>query len=866
MEITSLANHTPMMQQYLSIKAAHQDCLLFYRMGDFYELFFDDAIKASQILDIALTKRGKHIEQDIPMCGVPYHASDYYLPKLIKAGHKVAICEQLETPEQAKKRGYKEVVKRAVVRIITPGTLTEENLLESTSSNFLVSIVQQEGKIAIAWLDISTRAFYVSRTLPTTLSADLARINPSEILISDKLLSDTEFSANLLEWRGKITSHVSSFFESSKNELKLKSFYNVASLEAFGNFSKSEVAAAGSIIEYISITQKGNVPPLPAPAQLNADNYLIIDTATRRNLELTKTQQGAKAGSLLSIIDKTITSAGARLLCEYLSSPLIDSVTINARLSVIDFFVHYEELRKTIRVILKNAPDLERALSRLLLGRGGPKDFLIIKQALSAAMLISEILTRHPKHPFTDIDANLAKCADLVRVIEEMIKDEVGVYARDGGFIKAGFHPKIDELYNLKTNGKEKLDALRDLYRQQTGVANLKIEYNNVIGYFIEVNSQHAAKLSAEQFTHRQSLATVARYSTLELKTLETSLASASEEILQLELQLYAELASLIANNAVSITMIAQILATIDVSSSLATLAIERQYSRPIVDNSFAFEVKGGRHPVVEAGLDSHSFIANDCNLNNNQRIWLITGPNMAGKSTFLRQNALIALLAHIGSYVPASYAHIGIVDRIFSRVGAADDLASGRSTFMVEMIETATILNQATAKSFVILDEIGRGTATYDGLSIAWSCLEYIHNNIKARTLFATHYHELTSLSNKLLGLKCYTSKVQEWENKVIFLHQIIEGVANRSYGIQVAKLAGLPEPVIQKAQQILKSLESKPKNTISFEEADNLLTFVSNKENTVLSKVEELLEQIDKVSPEEMLELLYQVKALLK
>ncbi|MFV9875006.1 MAG: DNA mismatch repair protein MutS [Rickettsiales endosymbiont of Dermacentor nuttalli] len=860
---------TPMMQQYISIKESYQDCLLFYRMGDFYELFFDDAVMASTVLDIALTKRGKHEDGDIPMCGVPFHACDFYLHKLIKAGFKVAICEQMETPEQAKKRGYKAIVKREVIRIVTPGTILEENLLDSKTSNYLASLTKIDYQFALAWIDISTGEFNSSLTNIESLHSDLARINPKELIISEKLMSILEVKFVLQEWKIVITSYVQSFFEYAKCELKLKNFYNVLTLESFHDFSHAEISACGAIVEYITITQKSNIPKLGVPKKLSSEQFMFIDAATRRNLEMTLTLAGQKNGSLIDVIDKTRTTIGSRLLYQYLSFPLRSANSINSRLAMVEFFAFNNHLCSNIRDILGKINDIERASSRLFLNRGGPRDLLTIREGLIQSFVVAEMLMHYQQElpvVLHDLVKDLCGFEQLINELKDALNDEVPYLTREGGFVKMGYNATIDELQEMQSTREYYLGELREAYRNETGVLNLRIEQNNIIGYYIEVSPQQSSKITAEKFIHKQTLASGVRYITEELKELETKLFTAQDQVLRLELEIFNALVELIGEYAHKLVSLSHALAVIDVMASFAYLAKTNNYIKPVVDESYEFKIIAGRHPVVEANLKNNiavsSFVPNNCDLYEKQRIWLLTGPNMAGKSTFLRQNAIIAILAHIGSFVPSEFAHIGIIDRIFSRVGASDDLATGKSTFMVEMVETATILNQATPRSFVILDEIGRGTSTYDGLAIAWSCLEYIHNKFKCRTLFATHYHELTKLVDNLSSLKCYSMKIKEWQEKIIFLHEVIEGNANRSYGIYVAKLAGIPNLVIMRAEQILKLLESENYNTNLVAFHDKMPLFIQNQ--SVNSKLESFLSTIDvnDLTPKKALEILYKMK----
>jgi len=850
---------TPMMEQYLEIKSRHQDCLLFYRMGDFYELFFEDAAIAAKILNIALTKRGKHDNLDIAMCGVPHHASENYLHKLITEGHKVAICEQLETPQEAKKRGSKSVVRREVVRVITPGTITEDNLLEAREPNYLASIVQNKDEISIAYLDLSTGDICSYNSCFENIIDDLARINPKELLLCDKLYHDQRLSGLILEYKGRFTTQVNSFFEYERCQRSLKNFYQVYLIDSFGDFSNSEISALGAIIEYISITQKGNVPYLLPPKKIALSQFMHIDSSTRRSLELIHNLDGKTEGSLLNILDKTKTSAGSRLLSSYIMAPLVNIGTINQRLDNVEYFYKNHEIRIRAIDILSGIPDLERTLSRINLNRSGPRDLLMIREGLHQAKLLAELLKSYPIDHYHD----LTGYDQLITFIEKAIKDEVPLLSRDGGFIKEGYDQKIDELVNINVNSKAKILELKEEYRQKTGISNLKIEQNNVIGFYIEVTAANANKIT-DDFIFRQNTANYSRYTSLELKNIEYDIMNAKDIVIKLELEIFAKLVEEISKLSHKIIQTAKIIASIDVSSCLASIAKDNNYTRPLVDLSDNFILKNARHPVVEArsSLLNQEFIANNCNLARSQRIWLITGPNMAGKSTFLRQNALIAIMAQMGGFVPAESVHIGVIDRIFSRVGAADDLARGRSTFMVEMVEVATILNQATSKSLVILDEIGRGTATYDGLSIAYSTLEYLNDKIRCRALFATHYHELTVLSEKLDGVKTHSMKIKEWQGKVIFLHQIIEGSINKSYGIHVAKLAGVPLEVIKRSQDMMKMLDS---GNIS-EDNSQLPLFNRYAKPSKLSKISQILDDIDlnDISTEEAFACLEKLKSL--
>ena len=870
------APQTPMMQQYLAVKKEHPDCLLFYRMGDFYELFFEDAVEAAEVLDIALTKRGKHEAQDIPMCGVPFHSYEPYLEKLIRHGFKVAICEQMESPEEAKKRGYKAVVKREVVRIVTPGTLTEEGLLDTKQANYLGALVKQKEDMALAWLDISTGEFNVSPTSPETLASDLSRLSMKELLVSEALYNDPDFAVVWQEWKAILTPYTASLFDYSRAENGLKQCYGVFSLEAFGNFSKSEIAACGALIEYVSLTQKGLMPRLVPPVRMEQSDFMVMDAATRRNLELVTSFSGGRKGSLLHVIDCTITGAGARLLGAYLAAPLASAVAVNDRLENVQFFYDNSHLRQDMRKVLKHVPDMERALSRICLQRGSPRDLTSLRDGLREAIKIAELIEYSGisliPQGITALSNHIGSYDILLEELTKALKHEVGALARDGGFVAAGYHIRIDELRALQENSRQALIQLQEKYRKETGVNNLKVTHNNVLGYFVEVTPQHTKKIPEEVFVHRQTLASAVRYTTEELKTLESDIVNAKDKVLKLELEVFDQLIQSVQAHANAIVVTAQALASLDVAAALAELAVKKKYTRPTVDNSLDFVIKGGRHPVVEDNLHKElasGFIANDCDLSAAQRLWLLTGPNMAGKSTFLRQNALIAILAQIGSFVPADYVHIGMVDRLFSRVGAADDLARGRSTFMVEMVETATILNQATSRSLVILDEIGRGTATFDGLSIAWSVVEHIHHSNQCRALFATHYHELTSLAAKLPHLCCHTMKVREWEGRVVFMHEVVAGAADRSYGIHVARLAGLPASVLSRAEDVLHTLERcETTGKAAKELSGDLPLFSYQREKPATEPKPSVLEEkvkhanVDEMTPKQALDFLYLLK----
>ena len=889
---------TPMMRQYQEIKAANPDSLLFYRMGDFYELFFQDAEIASRALGIVLTRRGKHQGADIPMCGVPVVRADEYLHRLIAAGFRVAVCEQTEDPAEAKKRGAKSVVQRGVTRLITAGTLTEDTLLDAKRNNYLAAIVRARAsspdalpQFALAYLDISTAEFRVMECDRVALAAEIARVEPGEIIVSDALYGDAEI-APWLRTLPVVTPLTRDVFDGATAERRLASYFAVATTESFGTFSRLELTAAAACITYVERTQLGSRPPLSPPAREAAGTTLLIDAATRANLELMRTLSGERRGSLADAIDRTVTVAGARLLAARLAAPLTDPQQIAQRLDAVAFFVANAAERADIRARLAAAPDLARSLARLVLARGGPRDLAAIRDGLAAAAGLARRLV-----PTDAVGAEIAEAVAalaapdgaIIATLGAALADDVPYMQRDGGFVRAGYDAALDETRSLRDESRRVVAALQARYAEETGVRALKVRHNNVLGYFIEVTAQHGEKLLAAPlnatFIHRQTLAGQVRFTTTELAALEAKIASAADRALAMELAIFDRLASQVTAAAEPIKRAAHALAVLDVSAALGTLAVERDYVRPEVDRSLDFVIEGGRHPVVEQALqqDGGPFVANDCDLSppppryppaqagegqgGGGRIYVVTGPNMAGKSTYLRQNALIAAMAQMGSFVPAKRARIGVIDRLFSRVGAADDLARGRSTFMVEMVETAAILNQATERALVILDEIGRGTATFDGLSIAWAAIEHLHETNKCRALFATHFHELTALAAKLPRLFNATVRVKEWHGDVVF-HEVVAGAADRSYGIQVAKLAGLPGAVIERAKLVLAQLESQDR-TSARTMIDDLPLFAARARTPApQSEADELAAALaalnpDEMSPKEALEALYALKS---
>jgi DNA mismatch repair protein MutS len=885
------ARVTPMMEQYLEIKAANPNLLLFYRMGDFYELFFEDAEIASRALGIMLTKRGKHQGADIPMCGVPVERSDDYLHRLIAQGHRVAVCEQMEDPAAARARGAKSVVRRDVVRLVTPGTLTEDTLLDARSNNYLLAIARLRGssgadRLGLAWIDISTSEFIVTECAVGELAATLSRINPNEIVVADALYGDTDVGPTLREW--PVTPLTRDVFDSSTAERRLCDYFAVATMDGLSAMSRLEATAAAAAVTYIDRTQVGKRPPLSPPSREAAGTTMAIDPATRANLELTRALGGERRGSLLDAIDCTVTSAGSRLLAQRLAAPLTDSAAIARRLDAIAAFVTDSALRDDLRGTLHAAPDLSRALARVSVGRGGPRDLAGLRDAILAADQALAHLARMAQPPQEIASAMVAlrrPSRELAAEFERALSEQLPLLKRDGGFVREGYEPALDEARNLRDASRLVVASMQARYADVTSVKGLKIRHNNVLGYFVEVTAQYGDKLMSPPlnatFIHRQTLAGQVRFTTSELGEIEAKIANAGDRALGLEMEIFERLCALAVEASEDLRAAAYAFASLDVATALAKRAVDDNYVRPEVDGSLSFAIEGGRHPVVEQALkrDGQPFIANACDLSpapqqSSGQIWLITGPNMAGKSTFLRQNALIALLAQAGSFVPASRAKIGVIDRLFSRVGAADDLARGRSTFMVEMVETAVILNQASERSLVILDEIGRGTATFDGLSIAWAAIEHLHEANRCRALFATHYHELTALSAKLPRLFNATVRVKEWQGNVVFLHEVLPGSADRSYGIQVAKLAGLPPSVIARAKSVLAKLEAQDRGQTARALADDLPLFAvpsrAAAEVAPPSDAEKMIEAVkalhpDEMSPREALEALYALKARL-
>ena len=892
---------TPMMAQYTEIKAANPDCLLFYRMGDFYELFFDDAVAASEALGIQLTKRGKHQGEDIPMCGVPVHAADDYLQRLIKRGFRVAVCEQMEDPAEAKKRGAKSVVRRDVIRLVTAGTLTEDSLLEARASNFLTAVAKGRARGAgdaygIASLDISTGDFAVAEVAAADFAGEIVRLAPREIVVSDGIFADA-MMRQAAEMAGAVlTPAPAAHFEPRAGERTMKERFGVADLAAFGGFQTLELSAIAALFKYVELTQIGRRPVLRAPRRGGPKSAMMIDAASRASLEITRTSRGERAGSLLYAIDRTVTPQGARELAGRLQSPLRDVAQIGDRLDATGFLLGDRDLRLELRTLLRGMPDVQRAVGRLALGRGVPRDLALVRDGLICGRAIARRLAAGAGVMGlpTSLGALLreieAVAPDIGEELARALVDAPPPGRRESGYVRQDYRDDLDECRRLEHESREIIAALQLKYQTLAENKSLKVRHNNILGYFIEVGAAASKAMLqpplSDVFRHRQTMASAGRFTTAELEEVEQKILGAGERAEAIESEVFDALTKRVLAAEAPIGALASALAELDHHAGLAELAEEQGYVRPRVAEGVFLHVLGGRHPVVEQALKKEKagpFIDNDCVLGRapgppgfDERreavLWLVTGPNMAGKSTFLRQNALIAILAQMGSFVPAREASIGVVDRLFSRVGAADDLARGRSTFMVEMVETAAILNQATSASLVILDEIGRGTATFDGLSIAWACVEHLHDRIGARTLFATHYHELTALAEKLDAVANVTIEVKEWQDGIVFLHKVKPGAADRSYGIQVAKLAGLPPALIRRAREVLDALEASGRKRTGREVLEDLPLFGAAAVPRVADPpppdpLREALSQTDcdALTPREALEKLYALKALL-
>ena len=866
---------TPMMAQFLALREdTPKDALLFYRMGDFYELFFDDAKRAAEALDIALTQRGQHQGEPIPMCGVPAATAEAYLARLIKAGFKVAVGEQLEDPAAAKARGSK-TVERGLTRIVTPGTLTEDALLDARSSNRIAALAETAtGGAALAWAEISTGEFAVCAVDPVLIAAEISALAPAELLVQeDRYVAARDWIAT-----NRITPQARAKFDPRSGERRLKSRFDVQSLDAFGDFETAELAALGALLDYLELAQAGAPAKLSPPRQVKAGHTLLIDPATRASLEIDRTLSGDRKGSLLEVIDETVTAPGARLLAARLTRPSTDLDVIRARQDLLSHFLD-SPVSEQVREHLKAAGDPERAASRLVLSRGGPRDLAALRQGLKEAQALSALLGSARNLEIPDRLAALAGLLDvsahaalhqLGEDLASALVESPGVAVRDGGFIAEGWIAALDDARVLRDDSRKLIAGLQKTYAEATGISNLKVKHNNVLGYFIEVTARQADPLMDNpDFIHRQTMANALRFTTAELAELQSRISGAADRALALETEAFEGFRDRVEALAEDIRVIARALAEIDVACANARLASNRNWTRPKLDDAPVFRVKSGRHPVVEAALKASGeagFTPNDCTLcEDKARLVLVTGPNMAGKSTYLRQNALMLILAQAGLYVPAASAEIGLADRLFSRVGAADDLARGRSTFMNEMVETSAILNQATTRSFVILDEVGRGTSTFDGLSIAWAAAEHLHEVNRCRALFATHYHELTRLAEELDLAGNVSLKAKEWQGELVFLHQVAEGPADKSYGIEVARRAGLPKAAIARAKTILDRLESEDAPSAALADLPLFSTTIAEAPRKP-SVLDERLRRVepDRLSPREALDCLYELKRL--
>lgn len=861
-----MAQLTPMMQQYCEIKENYKDCILFYRLGDFYEMFFEDAKIVSKELEITLTGKSCGLEERAPMAGVPHHSADGYINKLIKRGYKVAICEQVEDPKEAKG-----IVKREVVRVVTPGTNFSPQSLEETKNNYLMSIVHTTNAYGISIVDISTGDFYLTELdSASKLMDEINKFTPTEIVCNntfavsgfpiDELTNRMQISLSYMESR---------FFDEDNCDRAMKEHFKVANLNGLGleDFTIG-VIAAGALLQYLFETQKTSLTHLTRITPYQSNKYMIIDSSTRRNLELVETmREKQKKGSLIWILDKTKTAMGARLLRSYVEQPLIDKGNINDRLDAIEELNNNLTLREELREYLNPIYDLERLIGRISYKSANPRDLIAFKNSLAMIPHIKYIISQLEASLWQQVSRNLDTLGDIYDLIENGITDEPPILIREGGIIKGGFNEEVDRLRSAKTEGKNWLAQLEAKKRQETGIKNLKVKYNKVFGYFLEVTNSNK-DLVPEHWTRKQTLANSERYTIPELKELEDTILNAEDKLYNMEYELFIDIREDIAREVARIQKTAKAIARTDVFTSLALVAERNNYVRPNINTNGYIDIKDGRHPVVENMIPNDMFVANETFLDNDSnRISIITGPNMSGKSTYMRQVALIVLMAQVGSFIPASFADIGIVDRIFTRVGASDDLASGQSTFMVEMTEVANILNNATKNSLLILDEIGRGTSTFDGLSIAWAVIEYINNSktLGAKTLFATHYHELTELEDKLESVNNYCIAVKEQGDDIVFLRKIIRGGADRSYGIQVAKLSGVPNSVIMRAKEIaellnendvtqkVKDIDVKGSNSIDSSTQGQLTIFDYHGNDDIIDEIKEM--NLNDITPLEAL-----------
>jgi DNA mismatch repair protein MutS len=879
----ALEGVTPVMAQFLTAKASQPDAVLFFRMGDFYELFFKDAEVVAAAIGLTLTKRGKHLGEDIPMCGMPVHAAEGYIARLIRQGFKVAICEQMEDPAEARKRGSKSVVRRDIVRVVTPGTLTEDSLLDARGANRLAAVAIRRGRAAVAVVELSAGTVDCVACDPADLGATLAAFRPSEVLVTDRAFSDPELQGALDGSGGVVQALASAVAEPAAASGRVTRLYGVASLDGFGAFEEAEVSALGLIAAYLETTQAGRVPALAPPRRSGDAGFLAIDPATRLSLEIDRTQRGEREGSLLACLDRTVTPGGARALAERIARPLRDPVQINHGLDAVEWVLERRDLRRDLREALRASADVARAVTRLALGRGGPRDLAAIRAGLAMAERIAGLFAASPD-PLTDPPARIAGCLDRLSLspdvtrlkleLAEGLVEEPPHLARDGGFVKPGFRPELDAALTLRDDSRRVVADLEARAVADSGVP-FKVRHNAVLGYFLETTARHAEPLfragPESPYIHRQTLAAQVRFTTVELSELDAKISQAGHRALAMEGETFEVWRQSVQALARPLQGVADALAELDASAALAEWAVEVGAVRPVVDDSRIFVVEAGRHPVVEAAVRraGDPFTPNDCRLDGDgqgaARLSIVTGPNMAGKSTFLRQNALLVVLAQGGCFVPAKSMRLGVVDRLFSRVGAGDDLARGRSTFMMEMVETAAILTQATPQSFIVLDEIGRGTATYDGLAIAWACAEALHDMNRSRTLFATHYHELARLEERLDHVCNLSMRAREWNGDLVFLHEAVPGAADRSYGVQVARLAGVPPAVVARARAVLDRLETEKAAHARLDDLP-LFAVMEPPAPALKSAVEEAIAALDPddLSPREALEALYRLKGL--
>ncbi|MDR1475575.1 MAG: DNA mismatch repair protein MutS [Holosporales bacterium] len=860
---------TPMMQQYFEVKSQYSDCLLLFRLGDFFEMFFEDAKIASAALNIALTHRNKHQGHDVPMCGIPAAHLDAYLPRLIKAGFRIAICDQLEAPKDAKKRGPKAVVNRGVIRIATPGTITEDSLLQAKTHNFLVSITPSrlnfkdvDESFSLGIIDISTGTFLVETVKKENILAELTRYDPSEVICPISIAETPWLREVISTLRVRLSPVPDIKFAPITERSRLEKIFNVKTLDSFGQFNEAEISASGALIEYLTITQRSQLTRLSPPLKVNLEKIVQIDPATRKNLEILPNQSGSVC--LVDCIDETSYAGGGRLLRTRLSSPIFDTKELDGRLDGIEFFARNIDFASSIHESMKSCPDIERALSRILFLRASPRDLCSIKTAVEVSHGFIKKLTSlaqpNEKGEVTDLVKAVPDFSDIQDLLQQALVDVPPYSTKDGEFIRPGYNAELDELRSLKNETHKHLEGLREKYIALTRIQSLKIRQNNVWGWYIEIPSTQKSNMPADVFTHRQTLVNAIRYITPELGDLQARIEQSLEASMILELKIFEDITKTVAERAEDLRRLAYTLSVLDLSSMMALIAKKRNYCRPTITEDLSLSIRQGRHPIIEAvdreNISGNAFAPNDCYFDDKTRISLLTGPNMSGKSTYLRQNTLIIIMAQAGLFVPAKQAHIGVVDKIFSRIGASDELARGRSTFMVEMIETSAILHQAGRRSFVILDEVGRGTSTFDGLSLAWAILEQIHNKNQCRALFATHYHELTNAAKRLTGVKCQTPKIQDWNGKVIFHHEIIDGIASKSYGLHVAEMAGIPQEVIKRAKDILSQIEKDKTVSVSTETSEN--------DHYNNSEIIGMLEMYDlsNLSPKQALDVLYAVK----